>query len=319
MIGALGYSEYLQRRTLPLLRALNHASSHVWVGTTHTTGTEHHPDVELVPRSALLGNDAIDCVYISSATGQHFDDCRAALDAGKKVLVEKPVCLTTAELDVLHTTARDNGLAVFECLSYPYHPAWEIYHRRIRAHQWDGPVCVTATFCIPTRPHTDFRMRPGHGGSHADLGTYCLDALHRLGAGVDGLLLQPGSLTGASTDIEGSAVGCGEIGGMPATYTAEWGFGDRYANRVTVSDESTAIEIDRVFSLPPDHNAQIRARRAEKTVTTLVPAENATQLCLSAGLARISAQGASGVLGANSIRRRVAALESMNRAGATDD
>ncbi|WP_064257277.1 Gfo/Idh/MocA family protein [Rhodococcus sp. HS-D2] len=312
MIGAVGYSEYLQRRTLPILRDLNPASSIVLVGTTRTTDTEHPPDVELVPRIALLNNSAIDCVYISSATGQHFRDCRAALDAGKNVLVEKPVCLTTAELDVLDTIARGNGLAVFECLSYPYHPAWETYHRLIHAHQWDGPVCVTATFCIPTRPHTDFRMQPGHGGSHADLGTYCLDALHRLGAGVDGLLLQPGPPTGGGTDVEGSAVGHGEIKGTPATYTAEWGFGTRYANRVTVSDDSTAIEIDRVFSLPPDHNAQIRARHAGKTVTTLVPAENATQLCLSDAIARCSDQAVLGVLDSDGIRRRVAALESMN-------
>lgn len=310
MIGALGYSEYLQRRTLPILRELNQASPNVWVGTTYAT--EHHPGVHLVPRSALLDNDDIDCVYISSATGQHFDDCRAASDAGKNVLIEKPVCLTTAELDVLDTTSRGNNVAVFECLSYPYHPAWETYLRHIRAHHWDGPVCVTATFCIPRRPHTDFRMRPGHGGAHADLGTYCLDALHRLGAAVDGLLLQPGSLTGESTDIEGSAVGCGEIAGVAATYAAEWGFGTRYANRVTVSDESTAIEIDRVFSLPPDHKAQIRARHAENTVTTLVSAENATRLCLSDGIARTSTQGAGGVIGADSIRRRVAVLESMN-------
>ncbi len=59
--------------------------------------------------SALRRED-IDLVSICAANNQHYRMSLAALEAGKHVLVEKPLCLSSSELSTLVKAARDSGV-----------------------------------------------------------------------------------------------------------------------------------------------------------------------------------------------------------------
>ena len=65
---------------------------------------------------ALLLDDDVDLVVVSTPPNTHAHWALRALDAGKHVVVEKPFCLTTAEADemVAAAQASDRALAVYQ-------------------------------------------------------------------------------------------------------------------------------------------------------------------------------------------------------------
>ncbi|MDN3251037.1 MULTISPECIES: Gfo/Idh/MocA family oxidoreductase [unclassified Streptomyces] len=314
MIAAIGNSEYLSRRTAPLLRELNGTDAPLLVGTDHPSGARaaaRAEGVEIIDRDAVLSAPDVDAVYVSSATGRHFDDCSAALAAGKHVLVEKPVCLTAAEARALDSMARARDLTVFECLSYPYHPAWTAFLAEVRAAAWSGPVSVSAVFRIPGREPTDFRRHPRHGRAAADLGTYCLDALVRLGAAAEDLRIGVVLLEDLEAD-GGVAVASRPVDGHTFTYTGTWTIGDTYANAVVVADHRRRLELLRVFSPPVDAPRQVVERRPgapEPAVVATSEPVNATRACLTAGARHLRDTGTAGLVGCPALVRRIAALE----------
>ncbi|MEU7331347.1 Gfo/Idh/MocA family protein [Streptomyces parvus] len=317
MIAAIGNSAYLTRRTAPLLREFNAhdgTDSPLLVGTDHPGGArpvEGAGRILITDRDAVLADRNVDRVYISSATGRHFADCRAALAAGKHVLVEKPVCLRAAEAAELDRLARAAGRTVFECLSYPYHPAWREFVARVRAMDLAGPVTVSAVFRIPGREATDFRLHPRHGGAAADLGTYCVDALVRLGAAVEDLAVGAVLLADADADA-GTAIASRPLDGR--TFTGSWAIGDTYRNSVVVADPGRRLELFRVFSLPPDAPGLVVERprdgREPTPVVSAGPA-NATRACLADGMRQVRDTGTAGLAGSQVIARRIAALETL--------
>lgn len=67
--------------------------------------------VEVYPSfDALLASDDIDAVSICTPSGEHYGQIRAALEAGKHVLVEKPMCITPEEAAEVIALAREKGL-----------------------------------------------------------------------------------------------------------------------------------------------------------------------------------------------------------------
>ncbi|MCX4678959.1 Gfo/Idh/MocA family oxidoreductase [Streptomyces sp. NBC_01433] len=314
MIAAIGNSEYLSRRTAPLLRELNGTDGPLLVGTDHPRNTRSAvpPDgIELTDRDAVLAHQNVDVVYVSSATGRHFDDCRAALAAGKHVLVEKPVSLTAAEARELDAMARACDRTVFECLSYPYHPGWTDFLARVRVEDWADSVSVSAVFRIPGREPTDFRRHPRHGGAAADLGTYCVDALMRLGAAAEELDI--GAVLFGESDADGgAAITRRLIGGRTFTYTGSWAIGDSYANSVVVADPHRRLELLRAFSPRVDTPGQVVGRRRDepgpRVVATSEPT-NATRACLTAAARHLRNSRTAGLVECPAILRRIAALE----------
>jgi len=76
----------------------------------------------------VLADPAVGAVAIATPAATHFDLVRAALEAGKHVLVEKPLTATVAEGEKLAGLARQSGLALMCDHVYCYTPAV----RRIR-------------------------------------------------------------------------------------------------------------------------------------------------------------------------------------------
>ncbi|GAB5897694.1 Gfo/Idh/MocA family oxidoreductase [Mycolicibacterium mageritense] len=59
---------------------------------------------------AMLDDDRIDAVTIGSPIGLHYQQCLAALNAGKHVHVNKTMCITTSEADSLIGAAERNNV-----------------------------------------------------------------------------------------------------------------------------------------------------------------------------------------------------------------
>ena len=84
----------------------------------------------------VLSDPAVAAVAVATPAATHFDLARAALEAGKHVLVEKPLTLTVADGEKLVALARESGLVLMCDHTYCYTPAVQ----RIRALIRSGEI-----------------------------------------------------------------------------------------------------------------------------------------------------------------------------------
>lgn len=72
----------------------------------------------------LLASDAVDGVYIPLPTSQHLEWAAKAAEAGKHVLVEKPLALKANDIAPLIAIRDRNKVVVSEAFMVTYHPQW---------------------------------------------------------------------------------------------------------------------------------------------------------------------------------------------------
>jgi predicted dehydrogenase len=70
----------------------------------------------------LLADDQIDTVYIATIHPAHLEPVLMAADAGKHVLVEKPIAMNTAEAQTMLDAARKTDVFLMEAFMYRCHP-----------------------------------------------------------------------------------------------------------------------------------------------------------------------------------------------------
>ncbi len=124
----------------------------------------------------LAADPGVDVVYVASVQPSHVHDTVMFLEAGKHVLVEKPIALNVAEVDRMTAAAQANDRFLMEAMWMRFNPAHLQAVERIN----DGAVGEVR------RIHADFSFAmpydPGHrlwnldtgGGALLDLGVYPL-------------------------------------------------------------------------------------------------------------------------------------------------
>ena len=71
----------------------------------------------------LLEDKAVDIVYISAVNSAHYKWAKAALEAGKHVICEKPCTTTEAQTRELFALAKEKGLFLMEAQKMLFLPA----------------------------------------------------------------------------------------------------------------------------------------------------------------------------------------------------
>lgn len=83
-----------------------------------------HPGLIVVDDlDTLLANPQIDAVAVATPAQTHYTLARAALEAGKSVLVEKPLCTEAAQAEALIELARRRGKVLMVDHTFVYSPA----------------------------------------------------------------------------------------------------------------------------------------------------------------------------------------------------
>lgn len=83
-----------------------------------------HPHLKLYADAMeMIADPEIDAVVLATPVAFHYAQAKAALDAGKHVMVEKPMCTTSAEADDLIARAERNGLTLMADHTFLFHPA----------------------------------------------------------------------------------------------------------------------------------------------------------------------------------------------------
>ena len=79
----------------------------------------------------ILGAPGIQAVSIATPSGTHYQVARTCLEAGKDVLVEKPLTMNVAEAEELVSIAGQNNRILMVGHVFRYHPAVQELRRRI--------------------------------------------------------------------------------------------------------------------------------------------------------------------------------------------
>jgi predicted dehydrogenase len=131
---------------------------------------------------AVIQRDDIDVIYIATPHSEHFREAMAALEAGKHVLVEKPMTTNAADTRALCELAASRGLFAMEAMWTAFNPAIIELRQRVAAGQIGDVNLVQANFCMsfPYQPTARLWDPNLAGGSTLDQGVYPLSFAHML-------------------------------------------------------------------------------------------------------------------------------------------
>lgn len=102
--------------------------------TRRLRAREQFPDVAVVEDGDdLIADPTIDAVVVATPPWSHFDVASKALDAGKHVLVEKPVTTNIRDAEALAAMADERGLTLMVGHTYEYSPPIDYIRRLIQS------------------------------------------------------------------------------------------------------------------------------------------------------------------------------------------
>jgi predicted dehydrogenase len=129
--GGFGLFALQQFTQVPGVRLVGMAATHrpASLAAAARFGVENVDDLD-----ELLGRDDLDVVYIATPPFLHFRQAMAAIEAGKHVIVEKPLAMTVAEADALIAAAHKRDRLVVANLMQRYNPLYDSVRRLVETH-----------------------------------------------------------------------------------------------------------------------------------------------------------------------------------------
>ncbi|HWI18976.1 MAG TPA: Gfo/Idh/MocA family oxidoreductase, partial [Vicinamibacterales bacterium] len=174
--GILGTAR-INRRVIPAMR-LASRSQLVAVASRDRHRAEAYAREWSIPRAVagyqtLLDSPDIDAVYIPLPNTDHVPWTLAAIAAGKHVLCEKPIALSTADVDRIALAANAAKVVVEEGFMYRHEPMTA----RVQSLINDGAVgavrAIVSGFTFTLEGSTNIRLKTELGGGALwDVGSY---------------------------------------------------------------------------------------------------------------------------------------------------
>ncbi|MDA1165321.1 MAG: Gfo/Idh/MocA family oxidoreductase [Planctomycetota bacterium] len=149
-------------------------------------GSEFHVPVATTSADELIQSPDIDAVYIATPVNLHRPQTIAAAEAGKHVLVEKPMAMSVSECDEMIAACLSANVRLGVAYYRPFYPVIRRMSDLIEAGEIGRVLSVSATTCTPfaINPGEDgyWRVVPetGGGGALMDIGSHRLDLFLRM-------------------------------------------------------------------------------------------------------------------------------------------
>jgi glycerol-3-phosphate cytidylyltransferase len=129
---------------------------------------EYDINIETENYEAFL--EGVDAVYIASTHETHYKYAKAALNAGKHVLCEKPLAFTKAESEELYELAAQKAVVLMEAIKAAYCPGFQQLLNVIQSGKIgeirDVEACFSRIARVESRERTDVR----YGGAFLEYG-----------------------------------------------------------------------------------------------------------------------------------------------------
>jgi predicted dehydrogenase len=132
---------------------------------------------------AMLADERVDVVHITSPNKLHLPQARAALEAGKHVVCEKPLAMTSAETGELLELANQSGLVHAVNFNIRFYSQVIEAHERIARGDLGAVHQVTGSYLqdwLLLETDWNWRLDPAEGGelrAVGDIGSHWIDLL----------------------------------------------------------------------------------------------------------------------------------------------
>lgn len=129
----------------------------------------------------LLADSSVDVVHVASPNKAHYPQVKAILTAGKHVICEKPLAMTTEESAEMVELADRSGVVAAVCYNTRFYPLNQQAHGMIASGEL-GDVRLVTGHChqdwLAKPTDWNWRLMPEEGGvlrSVGDIGTHWVD------------------------------------------------------------------------------------------------------------------------------------------------
>ncbi|MER6217038.1 Gfo/Idh/MocA family protein [Streptomyces sp. NPDC001272] len=290
-LGLLGCGDIAARRTLPALARTPGAALAAVAARDPARAASFAARFGGEPAASyeeLLARPDVDAVYLCLPTMLHAHWAGRALEAGKHVLVEKPLATNGADAGRLFALAGRRNLVLLENFMFLHHAAQRTVAGLLGSGVLGTVRAVSAAFTIPPRPDGDTRYDPAlGGGALLDNGVYPLRAALRfLGTDltVAGAVLRQDERRGV--DLSGAALLAAPGG---ATAQVRWGMEHHYRSWYEIQGSAGALSVEHVYTAAPDRSPVVRVRTGTEVRELRVPAEDHFEAVLAFFAAAVAA------------------------------
>jgi len=131
----------------------------------------------------------IDAVFVASANVHHYEQVIKAAKAGKNILCEKPLAITSEQAEEMVKVCKDNNVLLAVNYVHRYHPL-VIKAKELIVNQKLGKlVSIDVHFNIDFPPDNNFRFKKelSGGGALRDIGTHMIDLLRFFGGEIESI------------------------------------------------------------------------------------------------------------------------------------
>lgn len=184
--GVAGCGRFTEHTFIPTLKFLRRSSIHSFYSHNLSRAKEL---TEISGASGYFDNyddflkSDIDCVFIGSVNTHHYEQVIKAAEAGKNILCEKPLSITSRQAEEMVDACKRNNVLLAVNFLHRLHPH-VIKAKELIKNQIIGKlVSVNASFNLDFPPSNNFRFNKelSGGGALRDLGSHMLDLLRFFG------------------------------------------------------------------------------------------------------------------------------------------
>lgn len=224
-------------------------------------------------------NSDINAVYIASKNSDHYSYIIKAAEAGKHILCEKPLVLTSEEANKVKEICEANGVILTVNYPYRFHPIVQKAQEIIANNMLGKIISISADFKINYPPNENYRFVKEHGGGPIiDLGTHVIDLIRYLAGDIKDIISFKDSLVYQS-EVEDLGIALlklnsGAYGTLSVSYCAK-----KAPNRIEIVGYNGYLTIDNLIGgrlgyamLSIDINGQMKKvfrKRANKQLQLL--------------------------------------------------
>lgn len=97
----------------------------------------------------MLADPDIDVVYSALPNGLHAHWVIKAMEAGKHILIEKPITGTASDVDKIQECAKRTGKVVLEAMHWKFHPAAHLAKEKIDSGDYGAVQSITSRMVLP--------------------------------------------------------------------------------------------------------------------------------------------------------------------------
>ena len=262
--GVLSTADIGLTKVLPAMRQGEHSTLH-GIASRNLDRARAAAEQLGIPRTygsyeGLLADPEIEAVYIPLPNHLHVPWSIKALEAGKHVLCEKPIGLTSAEARQLLEVSRQHpDLKVMEAFMYRHHPQWGLALKLVAEGGIGDLRTIQTLFSYYNVDPDNIRNQADvGGGALMDIGCYCISLSRFI------FDAEPERVLGIVEydpvfKTDRLASGILDFGRGTATFTCSTQLADY--QRVNIVGTEGWLEIEIPFNAPPDRPCKMWHQR----------------------------------------------------------